>query len=118
MDNQLMNRNDQTDSLPDFDTWLRQELQHSEPYIDDDGFCEQVMASLPAPRNRRVTERRYNFLQYGAVLLSSGIVAWNFPLGAMIDQLMSQSISLYSLIAVGLLGSTIATGAGLVALKR
>ncbi|MBB3063431.1 hypothetical protein [Microbulbifer rhizosphaerae] len=121
MDNGLNNR-DRTDSWnsaggePDFDTWLGQQLQFSEPYVDDDGFCERVMARLPAPSRR--SERRATRVQYAAVVAASTIVAWQFPFDQVFIQAVQQSISLYSLVGVGILTSLAAMAGGIFAARR
>lgn len=101
---------------PEFDAWLSQQLQFSEPYLDDDGFCEQVMAQLPAPS--RCSERRATRVQYAAVVAASAIVAWQFPFDKVFTEAVQQSISLYSLIGVGLLSSLVAMTGGIVAARR
>ncbi|MFD1216459.1 hypothetical protein [Microbulbifer celer] len=102
---------------PDFDTWLSQQLQFNEPHLDNDGFCEQVMAALPAVPARRA-QRRASRFQYGAVIAASAIVCWQFPLESVLAQLAQQSISLYSLLGVGALASLVAMTGGIVAARR
>lgn len=123
MDNDgLNNRHDRADSWngaggePDFDTWLSQQLQFSEPYVDDDGFCERVMARLPAPSRR--SERRATRVQYAAVMAASAIVAWQFPFDQVLTQAAQQSISLYSLVGLGVLTSLVAMAGGILAARR
>ncbi|UHQ55466.1 hypothetical protein [Microbulbifer sp. YPW16] len=103
-------------SDPDFDTWLGQQLQFSEPYLDDDGFCDGVMERLPAPTRR--SDRRVTRTQYGAVVLASAIVAWQFPLDEVLAEAARQSISLYSLLGLGVLSSVAAMFGGIVAARR
>lgn len=102
---------------PDFDSWLSQQLQFSEPHLDDDGFCERVMADLPpAPAKR--SERRANRYQYAAVVAASAIVCWQFPLGEVLTLAAEQSINLYSLVGLGILGSMVAMTGGIWAARR
>nr|WP_255775383.1 DUF5056 domain-containing protein [Microbulbifer sediminum] len=103
-------------SDPDFDAWLGQQLQFSEPYLDDDGFCDGVMERLPAPTRR--SEKRVTHTQYAAVVLASAIVAWQFPFAEVVSQAASQSISLYSLLGLGVLSSVAAMFGGIVAARR
>ena len=105
------------DGEPDFDTWLSQQLQFSEPHLDNDGFCERVMADLP-PAPARRAERRANRYQYAAVVAASAIVCWQFPLQEVLAAAAEQSISLYSLVGVGILGSLAAMAGGIVAARR
>ncbi|WP_346836650.1 hypothetical protein [Microbulbifer sp. SAOS-129_SWC] len=101
---------------PDFDAWLGQQLQFSEPYLDNDGFCEQVMAQLPAPSRR--SERRATRVQYAAVVVASAIVACLFPFDKVLTEAAQQTISLYSLIGMGMLGSLVVMTGGIVAARR
>jgi|GEM_PF-1147061 len=101
---------------PDFDAWLGQQLQFDEPYLDDDGFCERVMAQLPVPSRR--AERRATRVQYAAVLAASAIVAWQFPFGEVLQEVARQSISLYSLVGLGILSSLAAMAGGILAARR
>ncbi|MCX2795173.1 hypothetical protein OQJ62_09610 [Microbulbifer thermotolerans] len=101
---------------PDFDSWLSQQLQFNEPYLDDDGFCERVMEQLPAPSRR--AERRATCIQYAAVVAASAIVAWQFPFGEVLSEAARQSISLYSLIGLGILSSLAAMTGGILAARR
>lgn len=101
---------------PDFDSWLGQQLQFNEPHLDNDGFCERVMAQLPAPSKR--SERRASRVQYAAVIAASAIVAWQFPFGEVISEAVRQSISLYSLVGLGLLSSLVAMAGGILAARR
>jgi len=102
---------------PDFDTWLSQQLQFNEPHLDDDGFCERVMADLPpAPAKR--SERRATRYQYAAVVAASAIVCWQFPLDEVLAQAAQQSISLYSLVGVAVLSSLVAMTGGIFAARR
>lgn len=102
---------------PDFDTWLSQQLQFNEPHLDDDGFCERVMADLPAVPAKR-TERRATRYQYAAVIAASAIVCWQFPLNEVLSQMVQQSISLYSLVGIGVLSSLAAMTGGILAARR
>lgn len=104
------------DGDPDFDAWLGQQLQFSEPYLDDDGFCDQVMERLPAPTAR--SERRVTRTQYAAVAVASAIVAWQFPFGEVLAEAARQSISLYSLVGLGVLSSMVAMFGGIAAARR
>ena len=102
---------------PDFDTWLSQQLQFNEPHLDNDGFCERVMAELPpAPAKR--AERRANRYQYGAVVAASAIVCWQFPLEEVLTVMAAQSISLYSLVGIGIVSSMAAMTGGILAARR
>ncbi|BBM02926.1 hypothetical protein [Microbulbifer sp. GL-2] len=101
---------------PQFDAWLSEQLQFDEPYLDDDGFCESVMAKLPAPSQQ--SERRASRFQYIAVLAASGIVAWQFPFGEVLSEAAHQSISLYSLVGVGMLSSLVVMAGGIFAARR
>ncbi|GAB2883913.1 hypothetical protein ACCI51_15585 [Microbulbifer echini] len=101
---------------PQFDAWLAEQLQFDEPYLDDDGFCENVMAKLPAPSQQ--SERRASRFQYVAVLAASGIVAWQFPFGEVLSEAARQSISLYSLVGVGMLSSLVVMAGGIFAARR
>ena len=101
---------------PDFDAWLSQQLQFNEPYLDNDGFCERVMECLPAPSKR--AERRATRFQYAAVVAASAIVAWQFPFDKVFMEAVQQSISLYSLIGVGVLASLATMTGGIVAARR
>lgn len=101
---------------PGFDRWLGQQLQFNEPHLDNDGFCERVMASLPVSSKR--SERRATRFQYGAVVVSSAIVAWQFPFDQVFMEAVQQSISLYSLVGVGVLASLAAMTGGIVAARR
>lgn len=101
---------------PEFDAWLSRELQFDEPYLNDDGFCEQVMAKLPAPSKR--SEKRATRVQYAAVVAASAIVAWQFPFDEVLTEAVRQSISLYSLVGVGLLASLAAMTGGILAARR
>ncbi len=105
------------DGEPDFDTWLSQQLQFSEPHLDDDGFCERVMADLPPVPAKRA-ERRATRYQYAAVVLASAIVCWQFPLREVLVAAAEQSISLYSLVGLGMLGSLVAMTGGIMAARR
>ncbi|WP_226660960.1 hypothetical protein [Microbulbifer aggregans] len=102
---------------PDFDSWLSQQLQFNEPHLDDDGFCERVMGELPAVPAKR-SERRANRFQYAAVVAASAIVCWQFPFEEFLAQAAQQSISLYSLVGIGVLGSLVAMAGGIVAARR
>ncbi|MFV8783735.1 hypothetical protein ACNKU7_15050 [Microbulbifer sp. SA54] len=102
---------------PDFDTWLSQQLQFNEPHLDDDGFCERVMVELPPVPAKRAVRRASRF-QYAAVAAASAIVCWQFPLEEFLAQAAQQSISLYSLIGLGVLGSLVAMAGGIVAARR
>ncbi|WP_201276802.1 hypothetical protein [Microbulbifer sp. ALW1] len=102
---------------PDFDTWLSQQLQFSEPHLDDGGFCDRVMADLPPVPAKRI-ERRATRYQYAAVVAASAIVCWQFPLEQMLTQMAEQSISLYSLVGVGILSSIVAMTGGIWAARR
>ncbi|HEY8568522.1 hypothetical protein [Microbulbifer sp.] len=104
-------------SEPDFDAWLSQQLQFSEPHVDDDGFCERVMAELPAVPAKRA-ERRATRYQYAAVVAASAIVCWQFPLDQVLATLAEQSISLYSLVGLGILSSMAAMTGGILAARR
>ncbi|WP_444924708.1 hypothetical protein ACJJH9_06735 [Microbulbifer sp. DLAB2-AF] len=101
---------------PQFDAWLAEQLQFDEPYLDDDGFCERVMAKLPMPSKKN--ERRASRVQYIAVLAASGIVAWQFPFGEVLNEAARQSISLYSLVGVGMLSSLVVMAGGIFAARR
>jgi hypothetical protein len=101
---------------PDFDTWLSQQLRVSEPHVDNDGFCERVMSSLPVPRKR--SERRASRFQYAAVVAASAIVVWQFPFDQVIAQAIQQSISLYSLVGLGILTSLVTMTGGILAVRR
>ncbi|WP_193164832.1 hypothetical protein [Microbulbifer hainanensis] len=101
---------------PDFDAWLSQQLQFDEPYLDDGGFCERVMAQLPPPSRR--SERRATRAQYGAVVAASAIVAWQFPFDQVLTEAVQQTISLYSLVGLGVLASLVAMTGGIVAARR
>lgn len=101
---------------PEFDRWLSQQLQFNEPYLDNDGFCEAVMSRLPAPARR--SERRVTRAQYAAVVAASAIVAWQFPFGEVLSEAARQSVSLYSLVGVGILASLAAMTGGIVAARR
>ena len=105
------------DGEPEFDTWLSQQLQFSEPHLDDDGFCERVMADLPVVPAKR-DERRATRYQYAAVVAASAIVCWQFPLQDVLAAATEQSISLYSLVGLGILGSLVAMTGGIVAARR
>jgi hypothetical protein len=104
-------------SAPDFDTWLAQQLQFSEPHLDNDGFCERVMTQLPAMPAKRA-ERRATRYQYAAVVAASAIVCWQFPLADFLAQAAQQSISLYSLIGLGVVSSLAAMAGGILAVRR
>lgn len=102
---------------PDFDTWLSQQLQFNEPHLDNDGFCERVMADLPpAPAKR--SERRATRYQYAAVVAASAIVCWQFPLEEVLTSMAEQSISLYSLVGLGIVSSMVAMTGGILAARR
>jgi len=101
---------------PEFDAWLGQQLQFSEPYLDDDGFCDRVMAQLPAPS--RGSERRATRVQYAAVVAASAIVVALFPFDKVMTEAVQQTISLYSLVGVGMLASLVAMTGGIVAARR
>ncbi|WP_233998958.1 hypothetical protein [Microbulbifer pacificus] len=102
---------------PDFDTWLSQQLQFNEPHLDDDGFCERVMADLPPVPAKRA-ERRATRYQYAAVVAASAIVCWQFPLEQVLAAMAEQSISLYSLVGLGVLSSMAAMTGGILAARR
>ncbi|WP_153039212.1 hypothetical protein [Microbulbifer sp. Q7] len=102
---------------PDFDTWLSQQLQFNEPHLDDDGFCERVMVDLPPVPAKR-SERRATRYQYAAVIAASAIVCWQFPLQEALAAMAEQSISLYSLVGLGILSSVAAMTGGIVAARR
>ncbi|WGL16863.1 hypothetical protein PVT68_00860 [Microbulbifer bruguierae] len=102
---------------PDFDAWLSQQLQFSEPHLDDDGFCERVMAELPPVPAKRA-ERRATRYQYAAVVAASAIVCWQFPFEQVLTQAAQQSISLYSLMGLGILGSIAAMTGGILVARR
>ncbi|SDZ85079.1 hypothetical protein [Microbulbifer marinus] len=101
---------------PEFDQWLSQQLQFNEPYLDNDGFCERVMEQLPAPSKR--AERRATRVQYAAVVAASAIVVWQFPFGEVLSEAVQQSISLYSLVGLGVLSSLVAMTGGILAARR
>jgi len=113
----VLNTADAAGGEPDFDTWLAQQLQFNEPHLDNDGFCERVMAELP-PVPARKAQRRASRFQYAAVVAASAIVCWQFPLESVLAQLAQQSISLYSLLGVGVLASLAAMTGGIVAARR
>lgn len=102
---------------PDFDTWLSQQLQFNEPHLDDDGFCERVMAGLPPVPAKRA-ERRASHFQYAAVVAASAIVCWQFPLDQVLTSLAEQSISLYSLVGLSIVSSMAAMTGGILAARR
>lgn len=102
---------------PDFDSWLSQQLQFNEPHLDDDGFCERVMADLPTVPAKR-TERRATRYQYAAVIAASAIVCWQFPLNEVLAEVAQQSISLYSLVGAAVLSSLVAMTGGILAARR
>jgi len=102
---------------PDFDTWLSQQLQFNEPHLDDEGFCERVMADLPPVPAKR-SERRATRYQYAAVVAASAIVCWQFPLEDVLAAMAAQSISLYSLVGLGMLSSMVAMTGGILAARR
>lgn len=102
---------------PDFDTWLSQQLQFNEPHLDNDGFCERVMADLPPVPAKR-SQRRAKRYQYAAVMAASAIVCWQFPLDEVLAQAVQQSISLYSLVGLGILSSLAAMTGGILAARR
>ncbi|WP_143735717.1 hypothetical protein [Microbulbifer mangrovi] len=102
---------------PDFDTWLSQQLQFNEPHLDNDGFCERVMAQLPPVPAKRA-ERRATRYQYAAVVAASAIVCWQFPLEEVLTVMAEQSISLYSLVGIGILSSMVAMTGGILAARR
>lgn len=110
-------RPDMTDGEPDFDTWLSQQLQFNEPHLDDDGFCERVMADLPPVPAKRA-ERRASRFQYAAVVAASAIVCWQFPLDQVLASLAEQSISLYSLVGLSIASSMVAMTGGILAARR
>ncbi|WKD51373.1 hypothetical protein [Microbulbifer spongiae] len=99
-----------------FDAWLSEQLQFGEPYLDDNGFCDRVMAELPVSSKR--AERRASGFQYLAVLAASGIVAWQFPFGEVLSEAARQSISLYSLVGMGMLSSLVAMVGGILAARH
>ncbi|GAA5524464.1 hypothetical protein Maes01_01021 [Microbulbifer aestuariivivens] len=105
-----------TGNDPEFDAWLSRELRFDEPYLDDDGFCEQVMAKLPAPSKR--SEKRATRIQYAAVVAASAIVAWQFPVDEVLTEAVRQSVSLYTLLGAGLLASLVAMAGGILAARR
>lgn len=113
----VVNMSAPTSNEPDFDTWLAQQLQFNEPHLDNDGFCERVMAELPQVPARRA-QRRASRFQYAAVIVASAIVCWQFPFESVLAQLAQQSVSLYSLLGVGVLGSLAAMTGGIVAARR
>lgn len=45
-----MMKQDQHNPSDDFDNFLSKQLQHSQPYLQDDNFTEQVMGKLPAAK--------------------------------------------------------------------
>nr|WP_010130904.1 hypothetical protein [Microbulbifer agarilyticus] len=105
------------DGEPDFDTWLSQQLQFNEPHVDDAGFCDRVLAELPPVPAKRA-ERRATRYQYAAVVAASAIVCWQFPLQDLLASISEHSISLYSLVGVGILGAFAAMTGGIVAARR
>ncbi|MEX2963124.1 hypothetical protein [Microbulbifer sp. TYP-18] len=107
---------EQQDSELGFDRWLGQQLQFNEPYLENDGFCEAVMSQLPSPVWRR--ERRVTRMQYGAVLVASAIVAWQFPFEEVLGEAARQSVSLYGLVGAGIVASLVVMAGGIVAARR
>ncbi|MCO1333340.1 hypothetical protein MO867_03205 [Microbulbifer sp. OS29] len=100
----------------EFDAWLGEQLQFNEPHLDNDGFCDRVMAALPAAPNR--TKRRASRYQYIAVAAALGVVAWQFPFAEILTEVAKQSISLYSLVGVGLASSLVVMTGGIFAARR
>ncbi|WHI47758.1 hypothetical protein ACJJI5_09430 [Microbulbifer sp. EKSA008] len=100
----------------EFDAWLSEQLQFNEPHLDNDGFCDRVMAALPAQPKR--SKRRSSYSQYIAVAAALGIIAWQFPFSEVVAEMAKQSISLYSLVGVGLLSSLAVMTGGIFAARR
>ncbi|AWF80876.1 hypothetical protein BTJ40_08695 [Microbulbifer sp. A4B17] len=100
----------------EFDAWLSEQLQFNEPHLDNDGFCDRVMASLPAQSKR--SKRRSSYSQCIAVAAALGIIAWQFPFSEVVAEVASQSISLYNLVGVGLLSSLAVMTGGIFAARR
>jgi hypothetical protein len=82
----MMNDEQHTQPLSDnFDVFLRERLQHNQPYLDDGDFSAKVMATLPAPRRLSPWQERLIVLGPLAIIillilsqfsLASGIKAW------------------------------------------
>ncbi|WP_444930604.1 hypothetical protein ACJJIF_02155 [Microbulbifer sp. SSSA002] len=100
----------------EFDAWLSEQLQFNEPHLDNDGFCDRVMAALPVQPKR--SKRRASYSQYIAVAAALLIVAWQFPFTEAVAEMAKQSISLYSLVGVGLLSSLAVMTGGIFAARR
>lgn len=100
-----------------FDNWLSQQLRDGEDYIEDGGFTELVMASLPAqPFVQPATTSRWPTI-LGA-LLSTIFVMWFFPVGYIVESVFFANISLFTLAAAGVAFSVVASAAALVANQR
>ena len=83
------------------DQWLAQQLQQSEPYIEDNGFTDRVVERLP---KQPVSELQHYVILLLVTLPSLIIVAWSFPLASLLEKL---SVSISRLDYLPLLASTL-----------
>lgn len=82
----MMNQDKDPQTAPDnFELFLREQLQHNQPYLDDGDFSAKLMARLPAPRRLSRLQERLILLVPLAVIsllvlsqfsITSGVKAW------------------------------------------
>ncbi|WP_339899672.1 hypothetical protein [uncultured Gilvimarinus sp.] len=98
-------------SADKLDTWLEQTLAEPEPYLDDDGFTEAVMARLPAP----VSRRRLLWANAIVAVVVSLAVALVFPwaaVAALLSGLGAQNWVLLAAAVSGVFTAAILAGGG------
>ncbi|WP_041521901.1 DUF5056 domain-containing protein [Gilvimarinus agarilyticus] len=87
-------------SADKLDSWLEQRLAEPEPYLDDDGFTEAVMARLPAP----VSRRRLIWANVVVAVIVSLAVALVFPWASAVALLTSLEAQSWLVLAAGVSG--------------
>ena len=94
----------------DFEQWLTEQLHDGQPYLDDDGFSDQVLAAVAvAPRTRYPRPLVWaTLLALGCLILIAGL----FPGWAAVSNLATAllTLPLLTLLQIGLgLGLGIST---------
>ncbi len=90
------------------DDWLQRLARDAEPYLDDDGFTDAVMARLPAPRE--LGERTQLLILGGAASLGSAVAAFTVPWEPLLSFLVN-SAQIPAIAATGAAVAFLAAGA-------
>lgn len=85
--------------MNDFDKLLAG-LRRTEPYIEDRGFAQTVLAQLPPVRSLPLWEK--NSIMLLATALGSALAAWQIPVAKILPALMTQTIGVSTLAAAAL----------------